>query len=439
MHRPGNRIVALLAAAGFAWPAWGQAGPDLRDLKQRELENIRQSISQARRRKETLEREKATLLREATDIANRLAGLAAQRQSLENLLDANDARITELKKEKATLQERLHENRKDIAELLAGLQTLRRDPPPPFVTAPKDVLRALRSSMLLASAVPEVDARAARLLGDLRRLEQVRAELLAEQKQKRRLVASLGDSRQHMDVLLKRKRALLRDTSNRLEEERRRLARLVDKARTLGDIITALRKEEKRRKEAERLRLEEQKRQHEAALKAAEKAGKPAPPAPPRPPEKARPKVAFTTLKGRLPWPAQGRKLLGYGEKMGLDSRSQGIYVSTRRGATVITPADGRVEVAQPFRSYGELLILDAGQGYRILLAGLDKALVRAGDFVHAGEPVGEMGAAPAPATVANGEMDKTRPILYMELRKNGRPVNATAWWLGTRQEANRK
>ena len=111
----------------------------------------------------------------------------------------------------------------------------------------------------------------------------------------------------------------------------------------------------------------------------------------------------------------------------------------TRPGASVIAPADGRVEVARKFRSYGQLLILNAGQGYRILLAGLGRTSVLAGQFVRAGEPLGEMGSSPAPATVPSAGVARDNPILYMELRKHGRPVNATLWWPVTRQEARKK
>jgi len=429
----------LLAMAVFAAaPERARSAPDLQGAKQKELEDVRQSMTQAQRRKKALESERAALAKEAEGITTRLVEMAARIQSLETLLDENERRIGELKSRKAALQALLRMNRRAIAELLAGLQKLRRDPPPPFVTAPDDVLLAVRGSMLLSAAVPVVDARAARLLSSLRRLELVRGKLQAEQKEKRRLIAHLEQSRAGMKELLARKRRLLEAADVRLRAEARRLEALADKARTLGELIAALRKEEKRRKEAERMRAEEERKRLEAQKKAAEKAGKPAPEKPPRP-AMQKPRVAFTSLKGRLPWPAQGRKLLGFGEKMGLDSRSQGIYVSTRPAASVIAPADARVEVARPFRSYGELLILDAGQGYRILLAGLHETSVRAGDFVRAGEPVGEMGSSPAPATVTSSRMDKTRPILYMELRKNGRPVDATSWWLGARQEANRK
>ena len=76
---------------------------------------------------------------------------------------------------------------------------------------------------------------------------------------------------------------------------------------------------------------------------------------------------------------------------------------------------------AEPFRSYGLLLIVDCGGGYHIVLAGFDRLDVRPGQNVLAGEPVGVM-----PNWVP-GSTAK-RPALYIELRRDGTPVNPAQW-----------
>ena len=105
----------------------------------------------------------------------------------------------------------------------------------------------------------------------------------------------------------------------------------------------------------------------------------------------------------------------------------------------MVAPLAARVRAAMPFRGYGQLLILDAGGGYTILLAGLAKASVLPGQVVQAGDPLGEMGVRPAPATLTDERMERDRPILYMEVRKGRRAVNAGRWWRTARQEARRK
>jgi len=101
--------------------------------------------------------------------------------------------------------------------------------------------------------------------------------------------------------------------------------------------------------------------------------------------------------------------------------------LASRTGAQVTAPSDGWVVYAGPFRSYGQLLILNAGGGYHVLLAGMERISVDLGQFVLTGEPVAVMGGGPqSAAAVATGS---SQPVLYIEFRKDGTPVDPTPWW----------
>ena len=78
------------------------------------------------------------------------------------------------------------------------------------------------------------------------------------------------------------------------------------------------------------------------------------------------------------------------------------------------------------FRSYGNLLILDAGEGYHVVMSGMTRLDVSQNQFVLAGEPVGLMAERGAVNDVAAGG-----PALYIELRKDGKPVDSGPWWAG--------
>ncbi len=86
--------------------------------------------------------------------------------------------------------------------------------------------------------------------------------------------------------------------------------------------------------------------------------------------------------------------------------------------ARVVSPCGGRVVFAGPFRSFGLLMIVDCGGGYHFVLSGLDRLDAQVGQPVQPGEPVGVM---PAWNPQGAGE---TRPSLYVELRKDGVPIN---------------
>ena len=137
-------------------------------------------------------------------------------------------------------------------------------------------------------------------------------------------------------------------------------------------------------------------------------------------------KWSLQQAKGQLQLPAQGRRVLAFGDKTN-SGRSKGTVIETRHSAQVTAPSDGWVVYAGEFRSFGQLLIVNAGDGYHILLAGLSQIDVQLGEFVLAGQPVGLM-TAPAKGTKAKGA--DNAPVLYIEFRKDGTPVDPEPWWL---------
>jgi septal ring factor EnvC (AmiA/AmiB activator) len=126
-----------------------------------------------------------------------------------------------------------------------------------------------------------------------------------------------------------------------------------------------------------------------------------------------------------LPLPVNGVKIRDFGASDGRGGIEKGLSVATRAGAQVTAPCDGWVVYAGSFRSYGQLLILDAGGGYHVLLMGMERISVDPGQFVLTGEPVAAMGAGPQ-ITAAPGS---SQPVLYVEFRKDGTPIDPSPWW----------
>jgi len=73
-------------------------------------------------------------------------------------------------------------------------------------------------------------------------------------------------------------------------------------------------------------------------------------------------------------------------------------------------------------------LILNAGDGYHVVLAGMGRISVAAGQSVLAGEPIGAMSEARVASTSASGN-ENAAPELYVEFRKDGKPVDPAPWW----------
>jgi septal ring factor EnvC (AmiA/AmiB activator) len=149
-------------------------------------------------------------------------------------------------------------------------------------------------------------------------------------------------------------------------------------------------------------------------------------------PGRIKPEIAFADAKGRLTMPAQGRQVLGFGEKTQYGGQSKGLVLETRQGAQVTSPCDGWIVYAGEFRSYGQLLIINAGGGYHVLLAGLSQIDVQPGQFVLGAEPVGTMNGWTQQAQPA---ATNSAPVLYIEFRKDGTPIDPDPWWVQGHQK----
>ena len=212
-----------------------------------------------------------------------------------------------------------------------------------------------------------------------------------------------------------------------LEEERRRAAQLASRATDLEGLIVSLERDIKSARDAaESARLEELRRRGlspEERQKAKELAESGVP-------DKNRiaPAYAFSELKGQLDLPVAGELLRRYGDDDGAGHPTQGLTLSAGPNALVTAPGDGWIVFAGPFRSYGEMIIMNMGDGFHLVLTGMDKTIAHQGQFVVSGEPLGQMGEKRV-ASAASLALETSRPTLYIELRKDGKPVDSIPWW----------
>jgi septal ring factor EnvC (AmiA/AmiB activator) len=132
--------------------------------------------------------------------------------------------------------------------------------------------------------------------------------------------------------------------------------------------------------------------------------------------------TSLRKLKGKLQWPVAGRIIQPYGAKHASgDLQSSGVLIATVAGADVHAIANGRIAFADWLRGFGLLLIIDHGDGY-MSLYGHNRSLYKdVGARVKRGEVV----------AAAGSSGGRTQDGLYLELRKDGRPFNPTAWFSG--------
>jgi septal ring factor EnvC (AmiA/AmiB activator) len=140
------------------------------------------------------------------------------------------------------------------------------------------------------------------------------------------------------------------------------------------------------------------------------------------------PAIAFADAKGLLPLPVGGTLVKAYGTADGFGSTERGLSIATRPQAVITAPCDGWIAYSGPYRTYGQLLIINAGSGYYVVLAGMERINVDVGQFVLTGEPVATMGDGTA-KTAAAIAIGAAQPVLYVEFRKDGMPIDPGPWW----------
>lgn len=411
-------LMAGLLLAATAPPVGAQE--EVRDpaRAQEELRSLEKRLENVAGRKVELEAAIEDLVQETEALSRKLVATASKIQALEAEISAGEERLLKLADEQLRLRTELAARHDQLAELLAGLQRLEKDPPPPLAVNPQDALAALRGAMLLGSVVPELRARAGELVLKLARMSEIRQTIEREQVGLRENLDALDIVKREVGHLLEQKQTLTQTIRGALEGERRKVQALALKARSLKDLIgrieLARAAAEEAREAAEQAEAVEKERRRKIELARLMK-----------------PAIRFSKARGTLYYPVQGERVRDYGGDDGLDGEAEGLSIATRKFAQVTAPADGWVAYSGEFRGYGQLLIINAGEGYHVLLAGMKKIAVDVGQFVRAGEPVGTMGAEAIKSTVIDIQAESSKPILYVEFRKNGNAIDPRPWWAG--------
>jgi septal ring factor EnvC (AmiA/AmiB activator) len=426
-----------MTVAGISVPAAAQAsrpektsagpssaGPSSTEAIRRhdqELETLRSQQKQAQEAESKLQAEIAAIGEDRRKLNQNLIDTAARMQEIEARIGTSEAKLRELAQREDQLRASLSGRRRVITEVLAVLQRMGQRPPPALMVRPEDALESVRTAMMLGAVLPDMRSEMEGLATHLADLVRVRTEARRERESLGHDLASLADDKARMTALVAERQKRLGEAEQALEGERQRAQALARQAGTLQDLIAKLEQGlDPGARAARRNHPAPDSRGDFAALKDPGRLG---------------PAVAFANAKGLLRRPVNGVKLRDFGED-GPAGTEKGQSIATRAGAQVTAPCDGWVMYAAPYRSYGQLLILNAGGGYHVLLAGMERISVEIGQFVLTGEPVAAMGSGSQVASATAAEFSTaSQPVLYIEFRKDGSPVDPTPWWATTETE----
>jgi murein hydrolase activator len=391
-------------------------------LKQREqeLEAVRAEQKRAIENEAKLKREVEAIGDDRRLLNQQLVDTATRIRDLEESVGKIEERLQPLDERQQTLRKSLEERRHLVTEVLAALQRIGRRPPPAILVRPEDALESVRSAMMLDAVLPEMRQQTEVLVTDLTELVRLRSGIAQERSSLARDLFKLADDRQRVTLLIEQRQKQQTDMETALAAERQRAGQLGRQAEDVKELIGKLEQGLDSATRAARgpgTRSGDEKKSLDGrpALAALTDPGRLAP------------AIAFASAKKQLPMPVNGVRIREFNASDGLGGTEKGLSIASRPGAQVTAPCDGWVVYAGAFRNYGQLLILNAGDGYHVLLAGMERISVDLGQFVVTGEPVAVMGGRLHSAVaLASGS---GQPVLYVEFRKDGTPVDPSPWW----------
>jgi len=375
-HAPA--ILALILPLLLSGTLHAQSSNDVEALTKKE--------QAARQKAEALEIERVQVRKDVAELKKTLAKAAQETQSIETGLTSLENETQKLTERAQTLTSQINEGRTKYAELLAALQRLEATPPPTLALTPRNAKRSANAGLLMATLSDQLKTRAEDLTLNLKALEITKNQLSLKKSDLSKTQDKLKTEIQAVNRGLEDKSKLELKLSAEKETAAKEAERLAAESKTLLELIDKL--ETKAAKIVPRTKPGSKPSSAVTLPKGTKR---------------------FAEAKGGLLRPITGRLIKKYGRG------EKGITFSGRAGAKVLAPYAGRVEFSGPFKNYDNVVILNVGDGYFVLLTGLDELHIDAGDNVRRGEPVGAL------PSQQNSE-------LYIELRRNGSPVDPGPW-----------
>jgi len=387
--------------------------------RSKQLEILRGNLKGSREKETKLKAEIEKIKNDRKKFAQDLVETAARIRAIETRLTTTEARLEPLDLREAEIKKSLDSRRAVLSDVLAALQKIGSNPTPALILRPEDALESVRSAILLGAIVPELRDQAEKLVNDFAELARVRRDIAGERESLALGRAALDDEKSRISALIEERQRQQSENEKALESERARAQALAKEVVNVQDLVTRMEQEiATAARAAELARKEDEAR---AAAANTSNSGR------------ITPALPFAQTKGKLPMPVAGTKLLAFGASNQTGGTEKGLSLITRPNAQVSAPCNGRVVFAGIFRNYGQLLIINAGGGYHILLAGMERITVDLGQSVATGEPVAIMGSGPRMAAVS--ALGFSEPILYIEFRKDGNSIDPSPWWATTEDE----
>ena len=401
-------------------------------VSRKDLEAIQMQVEQKSVEHKRLQAQAAKISVEMATVSKQMVQKARQIQNTEDRISAMEKQLARLQKELKTAEDDFIKEDENLIQTLYALQNLALKPTEALFVQPLTPVEIIRSAMLLRETVPFLAEEAAQIREKLDNIATKKSKIEQQVKKISSNKLALEKEHRQMKQLIRKKAKIRSQIEDKSAAARQKINQLAAQAKDIKELLVKLEKERKAREKLERERQEKLKREREEleryraeqeALAVNERR------------EKERQEQAksddliksqtayikdvgqnFVKAKGKLSMPARGPIVAAYGQETAKGVSAKGISIKTRSEAQVVSPFDGTVIFAGPFRGYGNIIIIEHGEHYMSLLAGLNSIDCEVGQMLLAGEPIGQM---PKSAEAK----------LYVELRKDSRPIDPEAWF----------
>ncbi|OEJ67075.1 murein hydrolase activator EnvC family protein [Magnetovibrio blakemorei] len=415
----GTVLAAVSALIGLSVVSSVQAAGQDVNAAGSKLQNVEQKIK-AKQAESDREKARAEKLKtELADISQMLIAAAKRVQDQESSVAGLEMELSRLERVERQKETQLRDRQRQFSGVMMALSRIARFPTEALIAQPIPPEETVRSAILLRAAVPAIEMRATVLKGELDDLAQARLKVDDQRQAVQGAAEVLREEEQRIEAIRKQKAALRAEAISKGRAAQSQARDLAKQAKNLRDLVGKLTKARaEAARKAQELAEEEARKKSRSTLHLAPKSDQSAPEI-----DVSVQDVSalggigkISKARGKLPFPAVGRMVGLYGQELDGGLTSKGVSIETRSQARVITPFDGNVVFAGPFRGYGQLLIIDHGEGYHSLLAGLGRIDAAIGQPVLAGEPVAIMGD------------DGKQSVLYVEFRRDNEPINPLPW-----------
>ena len=395
-------VLAMLAGAAHA-----QAAQDRGDAERR-LQGVRTELKQVAAERRKLEGERGDASRKLRDADQQVGGVQRSLQQTQTTLQRDGATVQQLQAERARFTGDLAGKKAELARLLRAAQFAGSEAPLKTMLAQDRIAEAERALTYQGYLQRGQVQRIRVLSAELQRIDSLEREIIERRDALDRERRTQAGQLLALQQARKQRAGLLAGIDQQYQDRAGREKALGRDAKALQDLLA-------------RLRVAAAKAARDAARAKAEASRQPTTPGKSsrKPPARRATVASAPALRvGGLGWPVAGSLLASFGGNLPDGRRSDGVLIGASAGTTVKAVADGTVVYADWMTGYGNILIIDHGNGYMSLYAHNDGLLKDAGDAVKRGDSVASVG--------TSGGQDS--PALYFELRRNGTPVNPAGW-----------